>query len=93
MEFQSGELAVQISSAMLGDSLLTDDHQPEEFKEAWSTILGAYAGTSEEVSVYLTSAFRAVTESALFNQAAERLLDSMNHELALAAQAGVVLKC
>ena len=89
--FEVGGLSEQLSSTMLSDSLLTDAHQPEEFREAWGTILGAYTDSSEELSVYLTSAFRAVTESAVFDQAAERLLDSMDGELAIAAQAGVAL--
>jgi|GEM_PF-2589188 len=87
--FDSGQLAAQMSGAVFSGELLADETQPEEFREAWSTILGVYAGSSEEVSVYLTTAFRAVSESALFNEEAEQWLTTAETELPLAADAGI----
>ncbi|MHC4181297.1 MAG: hypothetical protein ACYSWU_27690, partial [Planctomycetota bacterium] len=52
-------------------------------------ILGAYADSSEEVSAYLQSAFRAVTESAVAYQAAGHAIAAMAHELELATDAGI----
>jgi hypothetical protein len=74
---------------MLSGDLLSDDSQPVEFREAWDTILAAYADSGEELATYLQSAFRAVTESALIYQAAERSVAAVDEELVLALQAGM----
>ncbi len=84
-----GELTSQIRDAMFTGDLLTDDTQPIEFRAAWDTILGAYAGTGEELTTYLESAFRTVTESAFVHQAADHTLDAVQEELTLAREAGL----
>ena len=57
--------------------LLDDESQPREFREAWNTILSAWGGTGEEVSAYLKSAFRAVTESALVYRGYEQSMEAI----------------
>jgi hypothetical protein len=90
-DWTAGELSLQFNEAMFSGDLVSDEGQPAEFREAWGTILAAYAGSGAEVSVYLQSAFRAVTESALVYQAADQSVDTMNRELASAAEAGVTI--
>ena len=89
-EWGASRLTAEITDAMFNDELLRDESQPLEFREAWDTILGAYAESSEEVSAYLESAFRAVTESAVTYRAAEQSIEVMNQELALAAEYGLL---
>jgi hypothetical protein len=88
LELGTGQLGLQITSAMLSGDLLSDGSQPVEFREAWDSILAAYADSGEELAAYLQSAFRAVTESALIYQAAERSVAAVDEELTLAAAAG-----
>jgi hypothetical protein len=85
LEEETALLGSQIRDAMFSGDLLYDESQPVEFREAWNTILGAYATSGAELAAYLQSAFRTVTESACIYQDAERALAAMREELELAA--------
>lgn len=87
--YEAGQWTSQINSVAYNEDLLSDESQPEEFREAWGTILSAYTSSSEEVGTYLQTAFRAVTESAVVYQAAEQSLSMMSRELALATEVGI----
>lgn len=81
-------LATQLSTALLTGDLLSDDTQPAEFREAWNSILSAYADSGEEVAAYLDSAFRTVSESAFIHQAAEQARARLEEELEQSLEAG-----
>jgi len=83
------ELSSQMGNAMLSGELMSDASQPEEFRETWGAILSAYVGSSEQVSAYLQSAFRAVSESAMIYKTASRSIDAVRAELAQTAAAGI----
>ncbi len=86
VQLEAGQLTSQVSNVMLSGDLLSDDSQPEEFREAWNAILGAYVASGDELSIYLQSAFRAVNESAVMYQGAEQAIDTLHDELALAGE-------
>ncbi len=88
-ESEASQLNSQISNVVLSGDLLDDESQPQEFRAAWNTILGAWVGTGEEISAYLESAFRAVTESALVYQGYEQSVEALDRELSLAVEAGL----
>ncbi len=88
LEIEADQLTLQVRNAMFDGELLSDENQPAEFREAWNTILAAYADSGEELAAYLQSAFRTVTESACIYQSAEQTLTALHHELALAGQSG-----
>ncbi len=81
----------QLTTTLLTGDFLDDQSQPIEFRAAWSAILSAYSDSSAELAAYLQSAFRAVTESALINQAADEALNDLLAEQMLVAEAGVTI--
>jgi hypothetical protein len=89
LEFEDPQFAAHFGGALLGGELLSDATQPIEFQEAWSTILGAYAHSSDELAAYLESAFRTVTESACVYQAADQAEAAAKLELEHAAELGI----
>ncbi len=83
-EWASAQQAADMQSAILSGELFDDAAQPAEFRAAWDTILGALADSSVELTAYLQSAFRTVTEAAHLYQASEQALAALMDELALA---------
>jgi hypothetical protein len=71
------------------DELLIDDSHPGELREAWETILDAYAVRGDELSAYLESAFKTVIESTLVFQSAEREIELLEEVLRKAEEAGL----
>ena len=91
IQFATSDLGSQVQTALFDGVLLTDESVPSEFREAWHTILSAYADSGEELAAYLESAFRIVTESACVYQAAEQALAALAKELDLAEAIGLGL--
>ncbi|MBN2562707.1 MAG: hypothetical protein JXQ75_17415, partial [Phycisphaerae bacterium] len=90
MDFNVAQILEQVSSVVMSGDLTTDESQPEEFREAWDSILGACVSSSEELAVYLKSAFRAVTESAIIYKSAEQSIHAMNQELSVTPEADLL---
>lgn len=81
-------LLEQVTTALFSGELLKDMTQPTEFRDAWDTILTAYAESGVEVATYLESAFRAVTESALIYRQADQVDQAVQQALAAAHAQG-----
>lgn len=87
--FSGDELVTQINSALFTGDLLNDETQPPEFREAWNTILAAYVESGTELTAYLQSAFRTITESACLHRAVEQAIQVLTAELEAAASEGL----